>query len=58
MTDVDYDASAVNPDSPVVRTLSWNTAALASSNYEAWRLVEALWISDSKNLARFEAYQP
>jgi aryl-alcohol dehydrogenase-like predicted oxidoreductase len=30
----------------------------ACSNYEAWRLMEALWISDSKNLARFEAYQP
>jgi aryl-alcohol dehydrogenase-like predicted oxidoreductase len=31
---------------------------IACSNYEAWRLMEALWISDSKNLARFEAYQP
>ena len=31
---------------------------LACSNYEAWRLMEALWISDSKGLARFEAYQP
>lgn len=31
---------------------------LASSNYEAWRLMEALWTSDSKNLARFECYQP
>ena len=30
----------------------------ACSNYEAWRLMEALWISDSKSLARFEAYQP
>ncbi len=28
------------------------------SNYEAWRLMETLWISDSKGLARFEAYQP
>jgi aryl-alcohol dehydrogenase-like predicted oxidoreductase len=28
------------------------------SNYEAWRLMEALWLSDSKGLARFEAYQP
>lgn len=28
------------------------------SNYEAWRLIETLWISDSKGLARFEAYQP
>jgi aryl-alcohol dehydrogenase-like predicted oxidoreductase len=30
----------------------------ACSNYEAWRLMEALWISDSKGLMRFEAYQP
>jgi aryl-alcohol dehydrogenase-like predicted oxidoreductase len=31
---------------------------IACSNYEAWRLMEALWISDNKNLARFECYQP
>ena len=31
---------------------------IACSNYEAWRLSEAMWISDSKNLARFELYQP
>ncbi len=30
----------------------------ACSNYQAWRLCEALWISDSKDLARFECYQP
>jgi len=30
----------------------------ACSNYEAWRLMEAMWISDSKGLARFSAYQP
>jgi aryl-alcohol dehydrogenase-like predicted oxidoreductase len=30
----------------------------ACSNYQAWRLSEALWISDSKDLARFECYQP
>ena len=28
------------------------------SNYEAWRLIEALWISDSKGWARFDCYQP
>jgi aryl-alcohol dehydrogenase-like predicted oxidoreductase len=28
------------------------------SNYEAWRLMEALWISETKELARFAAYQP
>ncbi|HEY4043288.1 MAG TPA: aldo/keto reductase, partial [Rhodopila sp.] len=30
----------------------------ACSNYEAWRLMEALWISNSKGYARFAAYQP
>ena len=31
---------------------------IACSNYEAWRLMEALWISDTKGWARFECYQP
>lgn len=30
----------------------------ACSNYQTWRLSEALWISDSLNLARFVCYQP
>ena len=30
----------------------------ACSNYQAWRLSEALWISDSHDLARFVCYQP
>jgi aryl-alcohol dehydrogenase-like predicted oxidoreductase len=30
----------------------------ACSNYEAWRLMEAMWISDSEGLARFACYQP
>src|SRR5258707_8959011 len=28
------------------------------SNYEAWRLMEAMWLSDAKSLTRFAAYQP
>jgi aryl-alcohol dehydrogenase-like predicted oxidoreductase len=31
---------------------------IACSNYEAWRLSEALWLSDVNGLARFECYQP
>lgn len=31
---------------------------MACSNYEAWRLMEALWISDSHGWSRFECYQP
>ena len=31
---------------------------VACSNYEAWRLMEALWVSDSNGLARFVCYQP
>ena len=30
----------------------------ACSNYQAWRLSEALWLSDSQNLASFSCYQP
>jgi len=30
----------------------------ACSNYEAWRLMEALWIADSKGYAGFACYQP
>jgi aryl-alcohol dehydrogenase-like predicted oxidoreductase len=30
----------------------------ACSNYEAYRLMEAIWISDSKGWARFACYQP
>ncbi len=31
---------------------------IACSNYQAWLLSEALWTSDTANLARFECYQP
>ena len=30
----------------------------ACSNYQAWRLCDALWMSETKDLARFECYQP
>ena len=30
----------------------------ACSNYQAWRLSEAMWISDSNGWSRFECYQP
>jgi aryl-alcohol dehydrogenase-like predicted oxidoreductase len=30
----------------------------ACSNYEAWRLMEAVWIAEANGLARFVAYQP
>lgn len=30
----------------------------ACSNYQAWRLSEALWLSESLNLSRFVCYQP
>jgi len=31
---------------------------IACSNYEAWRLLESIWISDTNGLERFVAYQP
>jgi aryl-alcohol dehydrogenase-like predicted oxidoreductase len=30
----------------------------ACSNYQAWRLMDALWISDHNGWARFDCYQP
>lgn len=30
----------------------------ACSNYEAWRLMEAMWISDTRGWERFSCYQP
>lgn len=31
---------------------------IACSNYQAWRMCDALWLSETRNLARFECYQP
>ncbi|MBI1778016.1 MAG: aldo/keto reductase [Proteobacteria bacterium] len=31
---------------------------IGCSNYEAWRLMEAIWISDTRNLERFACHQP
>ena len=31
---------------------------IGASNYPAWRLIEALWTSDKRGLARFDCYQP
>lgn len=31
---------------------------VACSNFQAWRLMEALWISETRDLARFVCYQP
>jgi aryl-alcohol dehydrogenase-like predicted oxidoreductase len=31
---------------------------IACSNYPAWRLMDALWLSQANNLARFACYQP
>jgi len=31
---------------------------MACSNFEAWRLLESIWISESRDLYRFECYQP
>lgn len=31
---------------------------IACSNYEAWRLMEAIWISETQRLSKFVCYQP
>lgn len=56
----------VDVDTPLEETLAalddlvaaGKVRYLACSNYEAWRLAEALWISDTRGLARFICYQP
>jgi len=68
------ESTGINPgdvirsidDTPVDETLralddmvrSGKVRYIACSNFRAWRLCEALWISDRKNLERFVCVQP
>ena len=61
-----YYIHHVDPDTPLEEMLramddlvhQGKVRYIACSNYEAWRLMESLWISDCNGLARFECYQP
>ena len=61
-----YQCHWADLDTPIEETLtalndlvkSGKVRYIGASNYPAWRLMEALWSSDKRNLARFDSYQP
>jgi 1-deoxyxylulose-5-phosphate synthase len=61
-----YQIHAYDPDTPQEETLralddlvrQGKVRYVGVSNYPAWRLTKALWISDAKNLVRFDSLQP
>jgi aryl-alcohol dehydrogenase-like predicted oxidoreductase len=61
-----YQVHAPDRETPMHETLSALDSILKSgkaryvgcSNYQAWELCRALWISDSLGLARFDSVQP
>ncbi|MGQ9571897.1 MAG: aldo/keto reductase [Dehalococcoidia bacterium] len=61
-----YQVHRPDPQTPLEETLRalddlvrWGKVRyIGCSNFEAWRLCKALWISDRLNLSRFESVQP
>ncbi len=61
-----YQTHAFDPDTPVEETMralddlvhQGKVRYLGCSNYPAWRLCQALWVSDRWGLARYESLQP
>jgi 1-deoxyxylulose-5-phosphate synthase len=61
-----YQAHAPDPDTPLDETLrafddltrQGKVRYLGCSNFKAWLLANALWISDKHELARFDCVQP
>jgi aryl-alcohol dehydrogenase-like predicted oxidoreductase len=61
-----YQAHAPDPDTPLDETLrayddlvrQGKVRYLGCSNFKAWLLASALWISDKQGLARFDCVQP
>ncbi|HLZ69756.1 MAG TPA: aldo/keto reductase [Dehalococcoidia bacterium] len=61
-----YQVHAFDPETPLDETLraldeivrSGRARYLGCSNFAAWQLARALWISDKQNLARFDSVQP
>jgi aryl-alcohol dehydrogenase-like predicted oxidoreductase len=61
-----YQVHWPDPDTPIEETMralddlvrSGKVRYVGCSNFEAWRLCKALWVSDRLNLARFESVQP
>lgn len=61
-----YQVHAPDPATPLDETLralddivrSGRARYIGCSNFEAWRLCKALWVSDVRGLARFDSVQP
>lgn len=61
-----YQCHWVDLNTPIDETLSaletlvqqGKVRYIGASNFPAWRLMEALWQSDKRGLARFDSYQP
>lgn len=61
-----YQAHSDDPATPLDETLeSFDTLVrrgvvryIGASNYEAWRLMQSLWVSDQHNYVRYDSLQP
>lgn len=61
-----YQTHSVDPDTPLEETLralddlvhAGKVRYIGCSNYPAWLLTKSLWISDVRNLARYDSLQP
>lgn len=61
-----YQAHWYDESTPIEETLSafsdlvksGKVRYIGASNYPAWRLTEAIWVAEVKNLARFDSLQP
>ena len=61
-----YYVHHIDPDTPLDETLralddlvrQGKVRYIGCSNFEAWRLLESIWISETRKLARFVIYQP
>lgn len=61
-----YQVHAPDPDTPIEETLdalndlvrSGKVRYIGCSNFTAWQLAQSLWVSERKNIARFDSIQP
>lgn len=61
-----YQTHSFDADTPIDETLGALTDLqkagkvryIGASNYFAWQIMESLWVSDVKNLARYDSLQP
>lgn len=61
-----YQAHADDPEAPLEETLEafdnlvqrGLVRYVGASNYQAWRLMESLWVSDKRGYARYDSLQP